>query len=65
VPIRENGVTWPDGSDVLASVRVVQEYTTIVAVSVDAVIVAGVVGIGDVDGRVDNARNMLVNELDG
>jgi hypothetical protein len=61
VPIREYGVTGPDRSNVLTAVRVVQEHTTIVAISVDAVVVACVIGVRDVDRRVDNAGNVLVS----
>jgi hypothetical protein len=60
VPIGKHSVTWPHGSDVLATVRVVQEHATVVTVSVDAVVVAGIVGVGNVDGRVDDARVTLV-----
>jgi hypothetical protein len=60
VPIGKHSVTWPHGSDVLATVRVVQEHATVVTVSVDAVVVAGIVGVGNVDGRVDDARMILV-----
>jgi len=60
VPIREHRVTWPDGSDVLAAVGVVQENTTVVTVGVDAIVIACIVRIGDVNGGVDNTRNMLV-----
>jgi hypothetical protein len=60
MPIREYGVAWPHRSNVLAAVRVIQEYTTVIAIGVDAVIVACVVGVRDVDGRVNNAGNLLV-----
>jgi hypothetical protein len=49
MPIGEYSVAWPHGSDVLAAIWVVQEYATIVAISVDAVIVACIVGVRDVD----------------
>lgn len=61
VPIREHCVTGPDGSNILAAVRIVQEDTTVIAISVDAVVVAGVVGVGDVDGGVNNAEVMLAS----
>lgn len=44
----------------MATIRVVQEHATIVAVSVDAVIIAGIIRIGDVDSRIDNAELMSV-----
>ena len=50
VPVGENCVAGPNGSNVLTAVRVVQEHTTVIAISVDAVVVAGIVGVGDVDG---------------
>ena len=50
VPIGEHCVTGPHRSNVLRTVGIVQEHTTVIAVSVDAVVVAGIVGIGDVDG---------------
>jgi len=60
VPIRENCVAGPHRSNILAAVRVVQEHTAVVAVSVNAVIVTGIVGVGDVDGRINDAETMLV-----
>ena len=63
VPIGENCVAGPNGPNVLTAVRVVQEHTTVIAVSVDAVVVAGVVGVGDVDGGINNAGTMLVLHL--
>jgi len=59
VPVGEDGISGPYGSNVLAAVGVLQEHTTIIAVSVDAVVVAGIVGVGDVNGRVNNAEAML------
>ena len=59
MPIREDRVTGPHRTDVLATVGVLQEHTTVVAVCVDAVVVAGIVGVGDVNGRVNNAEAML------
>jgi hypothetical protein len=59
VPIREYCVTWPHGSNILSAVRIVQEHTTIIAVSVDAVVVAGIVGVGDVNSRINDAVVML------
>ena len=56
VPVGEHGVAGPDGSDVLAAVRIVQEDTTVVAVSVDAVVVAGIVGVGNVNSRINDAK---------
>ena len=63
VPIGEHSVTWPHGTNILAAVRVVQEYTTVIAISVDAVVVAGIVGVGDVDGRINDAGLSLVLNL--
>jgi hypothetical protein len=47
----------------LSAVRIIQEHTTIIAVSVDAVVVAGIVGVGDVDSRINDAVVMLVLRL--
>jgi hypothetical protein len=63
VPIREHCVTGPDGSNILAAVRIVQEDTTVIAISVDAVVVAGVVGVGNIDGRINDTSCMLVLRL--
>jgi hypothetical protein len=49
MPIREYSVAWPHGSDVLAAVGVVQEHTTVVSIGVDAVVVACIVGVRDID----------------
>ena len=49
VPIGEDCVTRPHRSDILAAIRIVQEDATVIAISVDAVVVAGIVGVGDVD----------------
>ena len=63
VPVGENCVAGPNGSNVLTAVRVVQEHTTVIAISVDAVVVAGVVGIGNVDGRINDPVLVLVLHL--
>jgi len=63
VPVGEHCVTGPHRSDVLATVGIGQEYTAVIAISVDAVIVAGIVGVGDVDGRINDAEAMLVPRL--
>lgn len=63
MPIGEHCVTGPHRSNVLRTVGIVQEHTTVIAVSVDAVVVAGVVGVGDVDGGINNAETMLVLHL--
>jgi hypothetical protein len=63
VPIGEYCVTRPHRSDVLRTIGVVQEDTTVIAVSVDAVVVAGVVGVGNVNGRVDNTVIILAQSL--
>jgi hypothetical protein len=60
MPIREYSVAWPHRSDVLATVGVVQEYSTIVTISVDAIVIACVIGVRDVDCRVNNAGKVLV-----
>jgi len=56
VPIREHSIARPHRSDVLATVGVVQEHATIIAIRVDAVVVAGIVGVGNVDGGVNDPR---------
>ena len=53
VPVWEDSVPRPYGSDILAAVRVVEKHTALVAVCVDRVVVACVVGVWDVDRRVD------------
>ena len=63
VPIGENCVAGPNGSNILATIRVVQENATIVTVSVDAVIIAGIIRIRDVDSRIDNAELMSALRL--
>lgn len=63
MPIREDCVTRPHRTDILAVVGVSQEDTTIIAVSVDAVVVAGIVGIGDINGRINDTELMLVLRL--
>jgi hypothetical protein len=63
VPIGEHCVAWPHRSNVLSTVRIVQEHTTVIAVSVNAVVIAGIVGIGDIDGRINDTEVMLVLRL--
>ena len=63
MPIGENCVAGPNGSNILATIRVVQENATIVTVSVDAVIIAGIIRIRDVDSRIDNAELMSALRL--
>lgn len=60
MPVGEDRVAGPHRTDVLAVVGVSQEDTPIIAVSVDAIVVAGIVGVGDVDGRINDAGLMLV-----
>ena len=60
VPIREDRVAGPHRSNVLRAIRIGQEYSTVIAVSVNAVVVAGIVGVGDVDGRINDAGLELV-----
>jgi hypothetical protein len=63
VPIREYCVTGPHGSNILSAVRIVQEHTTVIAISVDAVVIAGIVRVGNIDGRINDAEAMLVLHL--
>ena len=60
VPIGKNRVTWPHRTNILTPIGVVQEHATIVTVSIDAVVVAGIVWVGDVDGRINDARTKSV-----
>lgn len=54
MPIRENSVARPDRANVLRAVRVLEEYIAVAAIGVNAVVVAGIVRVGNVDGTVDN-----------
>ena len=59
MPIGKNRVTWPHRTNILTPIGVVQEHATIVTVSIDAVVVAGIVRVGNVNGRVNDAEIML------
>ena len=60
MPVGEHCVAGPHGSNVLRTIGIIQEHATVVAVSVDAVVVAGIIRIGDVNGRINNAELILV-----
>ena len=55
VPVGENCVTWPNGSNVLRAIRIIQEHAAVITISVDAVVVTGIVRVGNVDGRINDA----------
>lgn len=59
MPVWEDSVTWPNRPNVLAAIRVLQEDASIITISVDGIVVGGVVRVRDVDCRVDDGDVVL------
>lgn len=59
MPVWEDGVAGPDISNILVAVAILEPDAGLMAIPVDAVVVRGIVRVGDVERRVHDGNVVL------